>query len=226
VNRDLGWPLRSWAGVRWPLVLTLLVLFSLLGIAAHRTDAFGTDVRFTRWLQGLDWRVLDWVADATNWSMSGTPLTICAIAFVLFLVARRWWIDAGMLTFVIAIRLVNSGLKSLIESPRPTSDLVEVIEEADNFGFPSGHASGALLVVGGTAWIMARHVTSSAWRIAIWTIAGAWIILSGIGRVLVGAHWPSDVLGAWLWSVAAMVVITWGTEKVRTREVAESEGAD
>ena len=39
-------------------------------------------------------------------------------------------------------------LKAVIESPRPTSDLVDVIEEADNFGFPSGHASGALLVVG------------------------------------------------------------------------------
>jgi undecaprenyl-diphosphatase len=117
-------------------------------------------------------------------------------------------------------------LKSLIESPRPTSDVVEVTEEAENFGFPSGHASGALLVVGATAWIAARHVASPAWRIAIWTIAGAWIVLTGIGRVLVGAHWPSDVVGAWLWSVAAMVVTTWGTEKVRTREVDESEGAD
>ena len=226
MSRELGRPLRTWARVRWPLVLTLLVLFGMLGIAAHRTDAFGADVRFTRWLQGLDWRLLDWVAVATNWSMDGTPLTIGAAAIVLFLLARRWRIDAGMLAFVIAIRLVNSGLKSLIESPRPTPDLVEVIEEADNFGFPSGHASGTLLVVGATAWIMARHVRSPVWRVAIWTIAATWIVLTGIGRILVGAHWPSDVLGAWLWSVAVMVVVTWGTEKVRTREVAKSEGAD
>ena len=219
---ELGRPVWGWARVRWPLVALLLVAFAMFGVAANRTEAFGADVRITRWLQGLDWRLLDWAADATNWSMSGTPLTVFGIAVFAVLLALRWWIDAGMLAAVIAIRLVNQGLKTVIESPRPTSDLVEVIEDADNYGFPSGHASGALLVVGAITWIVNRHIASPGWRAAIWAVAGVWIVLTGIGRVRVGAHWPSDVLGAWMWSVAVMVLVTWVTEKARGKEFEES----
>lgn len=207
----------------WPLVLALVTSFVLLGIAAHRTDAFRPDVRFTRWLQGLDWPPLRWGTDLTNWSMSGVPLTLGAIAVVLLFLFQGWRIDALMLALVIVVRLVNSAMKAVIESPRPTSDLVQVVEDAENYGFPSGHASGAFLVVGAIAWIIARHVASPARRAVIWAAATGWIILTGIGRVYVGAHWPSDVLGAWLWSTAALILIAWGVEKVRQRAVAEAE---
>jgi membrane-associated phospholipid phosphatase len=225
VSRELGRPAIAWVRTPWPLVLVLVISFVLLGIAARQTDAFQLDVRFTRWLQGLDWAPLRWGTDLTKWSMNGVPLTLGAIAVLLIFLFQGWRIDAMMLAVVIVVRLVNSGMKVLIASPRPTADLVEGAGESDTYGFPSGHASGALLVVGAIAWIISRHVTSPAWRAAIWVIATCWIVLTGIGRVYVGAHWPSDVVGAWLWSIAAMVVITWGTEKVRTREVAESRGA-
>jgi len=216
-------PVR-WARARLALVFWLLVTFVLLGIAAHRTVAFELDVRFTRWVQGLDWRPLRWATDFTNWAMSGMPLTIGAIAVVVLLLLQGWRVDAVMLAVVIAIRLLNSGLKAVIESPRPTPDLVKVSEHSQTFGFPSGHASGALLVIGAIAWIITRRVASPAWRVAVWVIAACWISLTGFGRIYVGAHWPSDVLGGWLWSAAALVLIAWGIEVVRSRQVAHSEG--
>ena len=122
-DEQFGWPVWGWASVRWPLVAVLLVAFVVFGVAASRTEAFGADVRFTRWLQELDWQVLDWSVDATNWSMSGTPLTVFGIAVFAALVALRWWVDAGMLAAVIAIRLVNH----LVEAD-PEFDFTEELE--------------------------------------------------------------------------------------------------
>jgi len=35
----------------------MLAGFAVLGVAARRVGAFEVDVRFSRWLQGIDWRV-------------------------------------------------------------------------------------------------------------------------------------------------------------------------
>jgi undecaprenyl-diphosphatase len=169
-------------------------------------------------VQGHDSRPLEWVTTATNWSMSGMPLSIGAVVVALGLLLRGWRQDAAVMALATAIRAVNSGLKEIVESPRPTPDLVRVTDHASGYGYPSGHAAGALLVVGALAWIVARHVESRAWRVVIWVAAGAWIVLTGAGRVRVGVHWPTDVLGAWLWSVPALMVITWAA--VRRRSLA------
>jgi len=184
----------------------MLVAFVLLAFWARRQEVLPGDVRFTRWVQGRDWPLLETLTDATNWSMSGMPLTVGGLAFVGILLFRNR-IDAAVLTAALVVRLLNGLLKRLIDSPRPTAELVEVIEEADGFGYPSGHASGALLVVGALAWTMSRHLHRAEWRWLTWTIAAAWIVLTGIGRIRVGAHWPSDVLGAWLWSLPVLVLI-------------------
>jgi undecaprenyl-diphosphatase len=105
-------------------------------------------------------------------------------------------------------RLVNAYLKTVIESPRPTPELVRITDHSSGFGYPSGHAAGALLVIGAAAWIAARHTRDPARRRLIWLGAAAWILLTGVGRIYAGAHWPSDVIGAWLWSVPALVGLT------------------
>jgi undecaprenyl-diphosphatase len=194
---------------RWMIAVGMAMAFVVLAVGAHRVGAFAVDVRVTRWVQGHDSRPLEWVTTATNWSMSGTPLTIGAIVVALGLLLRGWRQDAAALALATAIRAVNSGLKEIVESPRPTPDLVRVTGHASGYGYPSGHAAGALLVVGALTWIVARHVKSRAWRAVIRVAAGAWIVLTGVGRVRVGVHWPTDVLGAWLWSIPALIVITW-----------------
>ena len=194
--------------MRWVLVAGLLGAFLALAIGAHRVAAFSTDVRITRWVQDHDPTLLDWLTTVTNRAMDGTPLSIVGIAIAAVLIARRHPLDAAVVAIALAIRIINSGLKEIVESPRPTPDLVRVTDHASGYGYPSGHASGAMLVVGAVAWVAACHVQSCAWRTVIWIAAIALIALTGIGRVLVGVHWPTDVLGGWLWAGAALITIT------------------
>jgi membrane-associated phospholipid phosphatase len=187
----------------------MLAAFVVLGVAARRVGAFKIDVRFARWLQDVDWRIFRWATDLTNWAMSGTPLTIGAICLALYLLWRRRPTEAAVLAIATSLRLVNVLLKRVIESPRPTSDLLDVTGDSTTYGYPSGHAAGALLVVGAFAWSLSRNASSPTERRLIWTFAVAWIALTGLARIYAGDHWPSDVLGAWLWTIPALIGVIW-----------------
>gem|GEM_PF-913501 len=62
----------------------------------------------------------------------------------------------------------------------------KLIPHPADASFPSDHASGAFAIVGVLALFGKR---AAAWAALIWAA------LIGVGRVMVGVHWPSDVLG-------------------------------
>ena len=194
--------------VRLVMVAGMLAAFAALAIGAHRVDAFAIDVRFTRWVQAHDSTLLDWLTTATNWAMGGTPLSVIGIAIAVVLLSRRHPLDAAVVAMATAARAVNSGFKEIVASPRPTPDLVRVTDHATGYGYPSGHAASVMLVVGAVAWVVARHVRSRTGRIAVWLVAAMVIVLTGIGRVRVGVHWPTDGVGGWLWAGAALIALT------------------
>ena len=113
-----------------------------------------------------DWRVL----------LPGTLLL-----FVLFRRAReRWWLWAGVM---IAAPLLEWAVKQLVGRPRP---------EAVSLGFPSGHATAAAAFFGAVVFLAGAWPPAA--RRAIRILAVAMILLVGTARVMLRAHWPSDVL--------------------------------
>ena len=112
---------------------------------------------------------------------------------------RRCFAEALVVAATLPLRAVNPALKALVDSPRPTGDLVPVLERAEGSGFPSGHATGAVLLYG-AVFAVAPALTGSAGAVRLIQIAAAsMIVLAGAARVAVGAHWPTDVLGGYLW---------------------------
>ena len=193
---------------RWILITGSIVAFGALASQAAGESILRGDIRLARWIQGRDWPGLDSLTDAANWSMRTVPFAVAALFVLLGLIWQRWWIDAAVLVAACLTTQVSNLMKELFESPRPTSDLIQVREHAETFGFPGGRAGNAVLVVGALAWIFGRHVESRGWRVTVWFATGFWIALTGVARVRVGAHWPSDILGAWLWTIPALLLIT------------------
>jgi undecaprenyl-diphosphatase len=104
----------------------------------------------------------------------------------------------------VPLRLGSDFLKGVVESPRPTASAGLTVEHRiPSYGFPSGHVYGDVLVLGlacvfAPLWLPRRVVPVG--RGALLLI----IVCAGAARVYVGAHWPSDTLGGYLWGATAL----------------------
>jgi membrane-associated phospholipid phosphatase len=107
-----------------------------------------------------------------------------ALAVLLAAVAEaraRWWVWVGVMLLA---PIAETVLKALIGRPRPFDA---------SFGFPSGHATAAATFFGAVIYL-AGNVSPPA-RTWVRVLAGLAIVLVGLSRVMLRAHWPSDVIG-------------------------------
>ena len=93
----------------------------------------------------------------------------------------RWWIFVGLMLLA---PLAESTLKLLVGRARPFDA---------SYGFPSGHATAASAFFG--ALIYLAQALPPRLRLAVRTLAAVAIVLVGLSRVILRAHWPSDVVG-------------------------------
>jgi membrane protein DedA with SNARE-associated domain/membrane-associated phospholipid phosphatase len=110
-----------------------------------------------------------------------------------------------------AIHVIELGLfavgsvyvfKHFVQSPRPWGILVT----PTGFSMPSGHTTIAATVFLGLAYIMTRGVRPAA-RWFIYFVALLIAATVSTSRLYLGAHWFTDVFGAWLLSFAILIFV-------------------
>jgi membrane-associated phospholipid phosphatase len=82
---------------------------------------------------------------------------------------------------------------------------------AGGSAFPSGHTTTAALFAALGAWAIAARVHAGWPRRALWAGAVVYAAAVGWSRVWLAVHWPTDVIGGWLyglaWFAGSIVVI-------------------
>ena len=119
---------------------------------------------------------------------------LVSVVFVLGLLLRknRWWQAALCLLFAMSFALWTTLLlKPVVHRPRPKAVLQNVhttVTTGANQSFPAG--------------IAVRYAAIAAFMIFLskkgrvfWALL---IFVTGLSRIYGGAHWPSDILGAWV----------------------------
>lgn len=193
--------------VPWWWLAVLLAAILAIRWYAEGPGTVGLDRDITRWVQDWDQPLPGQLADAGNFLGDSTPALIVMAALWVMLPLLRLRRELIFLAIAVCLRLVATFLKEWHDSPRPAAaDNVEIRGTFDGFGFPSGHAITAALVLGTIWFLVCRFTTRTDYRaiaVAVW-IGG--MALTGFARIWVGAHWFTDVVGGSL--IGVLIVLT------------------
>lgn len=182
--------------------------FGALTVIARRKPYFDLDVRICRAVQRLEHPWYARLMHAVSWP--GYPpqsnLLAALLSIALYRSGLRWEAAATTLSAV-GMSAAGLAIKLLINRPRPHPDLVRVRRSLDGGkqSFPAGHVQIYVPLFGFLAFLSYTIIQRSWQRtLALWASLTA-IALVGPSRIHTGEHWPSDVLGGylfgslWLW---------------------------
>lgn len=115
---------------------------------------------------------------------------------------RRWWLWAGVM---VAAPVLEGLAKEIIGRPRPM---------ANAFGFPSGHATAAAAYFFLAAYLLGKRLNDPGRRvIAFWVVAGVTVVLVGMARIVLRAHWPADTMAGAALGLACVSLAAWWHER-------------
>lgn len=157
-----------------------------------------------------DRRVHDWVAGrgvprqsvSDLYSLFGAVGTPAGGAFVTLTIAlvALYNVGARNAGLVLAAVLIGFAEKPIANLAGQTQSAAQAGIPAG--GFPSGHALFTASVLGMTAWLGHHHG-----RLDVTVVSLTVILLTGVTRVLSGAHLPSEVLGGYLLGAAWLCLV-------------------
>ncbi len=156
-------------------------------------------------LQGLRTPPVDrLMAGITELGSARVRLSVAAIVGAGLITARCWRTAGYWVITVGAAEGVMTLLKLAIGRSRPPG--LGLYAGVDQFSFPSGHATGSIVIYGFLAFLLALRQGSIARR-RIAVIAAIAIVLLGFSRLYLGAHWLSDVIGGWSLGLTWIAII-------------------
>jgi hypothetical protein len=179
----------------WLVVLLASVVFTVLAEDAVKAEHQELVIQLNQYARAAlktDDRVVRPVA-ATISRLTGPGLFPVVLGAVAVLALRRR-LREGLVVAIGTLSAwgVSGLLKLALGVPRPRAKLVGAVYSS--FGFPSGHALVTLVALGLIAWAFLRRAARAAQASA--AVATALVTaVTGLARVIVDAHWLSDVLG-------------------------------
>lgn len=146
-------------------------------------------------------------------------LTVLAVlVLVALLLAKRWLLAGAWVAATAGGGLLNLLLKSIFERPRPLHE--HGFAHETSWSFPSGHASGSMLIYSLLGYLIVTN-TPRVWHIPAAVATVALIVFVGSSRVLLQVHYFSDVLAGYASAAAWSALCIAGLETVRWRGRAE-----
>ena len=144
----------------------------------------------------------------------GDPLSVTLIAagFALLL----WWQKRPyqalfVLSNVAVMSGINHVIKQWLQRPRPfiADPSIHPLTTAGGFSFPSGHSAGAMLLYGSLIILTMIWPLPKKWVWPIRIVSGIMIVLTGISRIYVQVHYPTDVAAGWLLALFGICLLAY-----------------
>lgn len=134
-------------------------------------------------------------------ALTGSAWVLAPLAGILALWSawtRRWRVLVLVAAASGLVWLVNPALKRVFARDRPT--VRPYVEPLSDYSFPSGHAIASMT--------FASLLVLLAWptrvRVPVLVGAVAYVVMVGVTRIVLGVHWPSDLVAGWALGLAVV----------------------
>ncbi|EOT48773.1 MULTISPECIES: phosphatase PAP2 family protein [Enterococcus] len=197
--------IKSLTNMQWIGCITLVLFLGLASIVKFQLGL----------LHPFDQTITDFVrSDYPNWNTFfvtitkfGDPISIGLISIIVFsfLYLKKFkraaiWFASG----VIGISTIgNSVLKLIFMRERPT---LEHLVTEHTYSFPSGHSTGSMVVYGMILLLLPLVVKQKSLRFILQFALALLILGIGTSRIYSGVHYPSDVLGGYLFGLSWLLL--------------------
>ncbi|SAK43633.1 phosphatase PAP2 family protein [Caballeronia ptereochthonis] len=217
------WSARKGRASAWTVALGAFVP-AVLGASAF--IAIATRIAHGTAFSSADQLLLDAVRDGTpalaaRWFARITHLgdprfltLLCALMCAALAFTRRLGLAVYFAAVTSAGGLLNHALKAMMRRDRPTGSTVPL---PDSFAFPSGHTFGSIVCYGMCAYMLLR-LAPTRWDPLIVALACFIVLAIGASRIVIGVHFPGDVIGGFAAGGAWLAACIGVAEVARRRE--------
>ena len=182
------------------IYLAAFAAFAVLAVLAHLNAHFGWDVPVALAIQRLP-HLFQPMRFISTFGNRWHPFALTTATSLIFLLCRRRTEAAGLILSAGGGSLINTIIKLTVARPRPAAALIAVFGHPAGKSFPSGHVTFYVCYFGFLFFAAYAVLPKHTWprRLAL-SITATLVATVGLSRVYLGAHWPSDTLGAYLLS--------------------------
>jgi len=237
---DRSAQLKERSRLSWEAIAAVVVAMGAVGAGLMLFASLWEDVVEHDGIALRDPSVLRWVVDHRSPAMEAVARIVTSLGSVTVLIPAAvvlgvflWWIGqrlivaaAPAVSLAVASVVIAAG-KMIVGRPRPPIAW-QLVNERDA-SFPSGHSGNtmALLVsLGIVLGILVFRRPIVRLLSAALCVGGALAV--GTSRLVLGAHWPSDVLAGWTIGATVAIAVTTALLVVaaRGRAAADDEGEE
>ncbi len=181
-------------------LISLIILFSVLTVLAKTHPYFFFDLVITKNIQQINYSWFRSLMILLTLLGNFWPGAISVgIVILSLLISKKNNEALFVLISTAGVALLSESFKTLVGRPRPDPELITQIGKfIRTDSFPSGHVLFYIGFYGFLLFLVYSKVKPGFIRSLLIFIFSFLIILVGISRIYLGAHWFSDVLGAYL----------------------------
>jgi undecaprenyl-diphosphatase len=210
----------------WGLLVAALVSGVAFLVRAQadplvRLDRWGitTGTGLARSVGGLRAVLVGW-QDVTRpgWLYAGATLLCLWMWLRRGYTTRAWW---AFLTMMV-LWAVQLGVKELVQRARPV--VADALEHAPGYSFPSGHAANAAAAATATVLLLWPVLGRRGRPLAV-VAAVVLVVGTALDRVLLGVHYPSDVVAGVLLGCGAVLASYAGYRSDEPPDAAPADAA-
>jgi membrane-associated phospholipid phosphatase len=182
---------------RWITWVVAVIATALLTAAVINSDRLPGDVYATRFLQSVAPADNYWAEAITTSARIPWNFLLLAVTVLLSWLIGSWRAAVFATVCFGTLSLFGPWLQGEIARPRPSPSLVRVVGAPSGYSFPSIFALTYAATVGYLA-ILAWRARDGWARWIVVLFCALLLFAGGSARVVLGAHWPSDVMASYL----------------------------